>query len=155
MIKIKIHSFVDLITNSSTVIYTQATNYTIKCVKEMLEYILNLSPEYRHLKADDVFGFGIFMNVDKYLPNDNEFSREEENKYLDYIDNLIDDILSGKQKKPDWMTDCEDKVRDNGTYTDFNLYIHVKDKYASDKQFKSLKDMLLSLINCQEHYAEF
>jgi len=50
---IKIHSFVDLITNSSTEIYIEATEKTIQSIKEIIDNILLLgNSDYT---CDDLF----------------------------------------------------------------------------------------------------
>lgn len=53
-----IHSVVDLITNSSTVIYTEAHEGTIKTVKEIINLILKLGGN-KTLTADDLFTFSL------------------------------------------------------------------------------------------------
>ena len=58
MIIRNIHSVVDLITNSSTVIYTQAHEGTIKTVKEIINIILKLGGN-ETLTADDLFTFAL------------------------------------------------------------------------------------------------
>jgi putative lipoic acid-binding regulatory protein len=50
---IKIHSFVDLITNSSTEIYVAAGEHTVKAVKEIINNILLIGGS--KLIADDLF----------------------------------------------------------------------------------------------------
>ena len=54
LIKIKPHSFVDVITNSSSVTYVIATDSTVKIIKELLEEILKVANiSYNHI--DDIF----------------------------------------------------------------------------------------------------
>lgn len=43
VIVIKVHSFVDVITNSSTVIYVQSTESTVKTAKELIEKLLKVA----------------------------------------------------------------------------------------------------------------
>lgn len=50
---IAIHSFVDLITNSSTELYIQATDKTITSIKALIDNILKLGGS--ELKCDDLF----------------------------------------------------------------------------------------------------
>lgn len=54
---IKVHSIVDVITNSSTVIYTQADEGTIKSVKELINALLAIGKS--ELTADDLFEFSL------------------------------------------------------------------------------------------------
>jgi hypothetical protein len=69
-LKIKTHSVVDVITNSSTVIYTQAGEGTISAIKEMVNALLALGES--DLTADDLFNF--------------ELSDEEVNDWTGYGD---------------------------------------------------------------------
>ena len=56
-LKIKLHSFVDLITNSSTEIYIEATERTLASVKELVNDLLILTDPGTKLTADDLFTF--------------------------------------------------------------------------------------------------
>ena len=63
MLKVKIHSMVDVITNSSTVIYTYQDS--VKEAKELVQEVLSLSgiPD---MTPDDVFYYGVFCDDDIY-----------------------------------------------------------------------------------------
>lgn len=50
---IAVHSFVDLITNSSTELYIQATEKTVESVKALIDHILKLGDS--KLTCDDLF----------------------------------------------------------------------------------------------------
>ena len=52
-INLKIHSFIDIITNSSTEIYIQATSQTISNIKSLVNSILSIGGST--LKCDDIF----------------------------------------------------------------------------------------------------
>ncbi len=56
-LRIPIHSFVDLITNSSTEIYIQADESTISGIKDIVNGILLAAKS--ELKADDLFSFDL------------------------------------------------------------------------------------------------
>ena len=57
-LRVNVHSFVDVITNSSTVIYVQCTNETTKLAKDLIDTIL---------KAANVKQTAIpFLNIDNY-----------------------------------------------------------------------------------------
>ena len=58
MITIKIQSFIDIITNSSTEIYIQAGDFTIKGIKEIINTFLRFS-NCKDYNADDLFEFEI------------------------------------------------------------------------------------------------
>ena len=52
-ITLKIHSFIDIITNSSTEIFIQATDQTVKNIKTLIDSILAIGGST--LKCNDVF----------------------------------------------------------------------------------------------------
>ena len=54
-IHIKVHSFVDLITNSSSEVFIHATQNVIDSVYEFADFILKKDEKTSHLKATDVF----------------------------------------------------------------------------------------------------
>ncbi len=56
-IEILYHSFVDVITNSSTVIYVQVHDKTVELIKEFINHILKLGDS--KYSADDLFEFKI------------------------------------------------------------------------------------------------
>lgn len=68
-IKINIQSESDLITNSSTEIYTVCTEYTLDRLKDIVNSILEISGS--SLKADDLFTFELeeetYTKAAKYL----------------------------------------------------------------------------------------
>jgi hypothetical protein len=63
-LKLKVHSVVDVITNSSTVIYTQASEGTISSIKEMINALLALGES--DLTADDLFEFELSEGDDSW-----------------------------------------------------------------------------------------
>lgn len=56
-LRIKVHSVVDVITNSSTVIYTRADEGTISSLKDMINALLKIGNS--ELTADDLFEFSL------------------------------------------------------------------------------------------------
>lgn len=63
MWKFNIHSVVDVITNSSTVIFTNATNSTIKSFKGLIDAVLKMGQS--GLCADDLFIFELSKDDDE------------------------------------------------------------------------------------------
>ena len=65
-LEIKIHSFVDLITNSSTELYVEATAGTLKSIKNLIDNLIkSISPT---LSVDQLFDFELKTEVDdEYL----------------------------------------------------------------------------------------
>lgn len=70
---IPMHSFVDLITNSSTEIYIEATDKTIESIKALVDNILKLGGS--DLKCDDLFVIEI---------DEQEFEKRYEQSYEEY-----------------------------------------------------------------------
>ena len=112
--KLNIHSSVDLITNSSTTIFTYSSGSLGKLrelVNEMLK-VFNRTDTF-----DDIFYAKVFLDDDyRYLERDKDEYEKDENpcpriSHKD-LDLLIDDILSERIEKPRWMLDIEecDKV---------------------------------------------
>lgn len=64
-----LHSFVDVITNSSTMVYISADKSSIDSVKNFINKILKISNSDK--TADDLFEFEV--QYDKYLKEDYEY----------------------------------------------------------------------------------
>jgi hypothetical protein len=125
--KLKIHSVIDLITNSSTEIFTRSNN-SLEACKEMLNEILALLNIEK--KCDDIFCLNVLLDgVWLY-----EYEAEKHNLTKKDCKKLIEDIVCGKEEKPQWFIDVETSYDQNDT----TLHIHSKDpKYEN----------LISLIN--------
>lgn len=125
MFKIKIHSVVDVITNSSTTIFTYQ-NDSIEPAKELIDEILKLAG-ITDKKADDIFYFGVFCQEYEYI----EYIEEEciegfenfdnldwgspeydeaKQKNYDKLKGLFLSIMKGEIEKPDWMISVEDGI---------------------------------------------
>jgi hypothetical protein len=147
MFKINIHSIVDVITNSSTTIYTYQDN--VKEAKELLQEVLSLLGSKENV--DDVFGFGVFLDdTDYYIESLDErddvdgwddFNWEEKDIY---ISKLQLQIVKKEVHKPNWMIEIEkDMSEDSYEYAKgTSLHIHAK----NDK-FTSLAEKALAFLN--------
>lgn len=114
MIKLKLHSVVDVITNSSTVIYTYQ-NGCVEPAKELVNEMLKLSG-ITDKTADDIFYFGVFCDDDEYI---NILSEKGKSKPEDcpeitgtcvfktWFDDIVLRIMKGEISKPDWMEEAE------------------------------------------------
>jgi hypothetical protein len=112
MIKLKIHSIVDVITNSSTVIYTYQNS--TKQAKELVAEMLKLAGIDK--TPDDVFYYGVFNDEYRYeddLPEGVDF------------DSFVRDAISGEIENPEWL-DSDDEW--GSTY----LYLVPKDEKYSE-----------------------
>lgn len=117
MKSIKIHSMTDIITNSSTTIYTFSENSPKAC-REMIDAIFetfNIK-----MKCDDVLNLVVMMDSGYMYAEWLEHIGREVNNDLD---KLIEDVKSGKVEKPEWMFDCENKFSQHGGTS---LYISSK-----------------------------
>jgi len=148
MIKLNIHSIVDVITNSSTVIYTFQDSITE--AKELLQEILNLIGSGE--KVDDLFYFDVFLSdVDYYVErmedyfddgeNDEDFPKdwpEDWKEQRGYVERLQEKIMKGEIRQPNWMKSIYRSESSGST----SLHIIPKD----DKH-KTLVDKMLRFLN--------
>jgi hypothetical protein len=93
LIAIPIHSFVDLITNSSTEIYIQAKQKTVDTVKEIINHLLKIGNEGKPAySADDLFEISLFNTS---AADRKEYGEDDEERDCDTI------ILVVKEKYGD------------------------------------------------------
>ena len=141
-IKIKLHSTVDIITNSSTVIYTYQDG-SLAPVKELIDEMLKISGS--ELKADDCFYFGVFLDdTYEYLEDNSEapeLSKEE-------FSALKLSMLKGEIEKPKWMINVEDSENWNCYQKSTALEILPK-----DEKYSELANKLLNYLNSTSHEA--
>jgi len=155
--KINIHSIVDVITNSSTVIYTYQDS--IKEAKELVQEVLDISGIIDKT-PDDIFYYGVFCDDDTYFDSMDEedggvedcptidwnnnttkeqrdFQRVARNKWLD---DLELSIMKGEVAKPKWMEAAENDDC-NGFLPDTHLVLIPK-----DDKFKPLAEKIYKLL---------
>jgi hypothetical protein len=77
-IKINVHSFIDVITNSSTEIFISTHDKTITLAKELINGLLKVAKSEK--TADDLFE--LHTEEKLYLINYNEYDGDEEEKYI-------------------------------------------------------------------------
>ena len=135
--KIKLHSITDLITNSSTVIYTysEASEQALKDMITSIFKAFNIDK-----KCDDVFKLVVTME-DTYDYSDKIAELEEPIAELEglkddasyqKIEDTLKDVLSGKIEKPQWMKQIEQQNEGYNGYrisTTLNI-IPLKPEYA-------------------------
>lgn len=126
---LKIHSFTDLITNSSTVIYTYSKGSLQACQEMIDEFFKEFGIQK---KCEDVFNLVVLLE-------DTEVYGECFDKWLekngidpDSIDfeETMDKVQSGEIEKPKWMIEAETKPKRDRwgepNRTDTYLYISAK-----------------------------
>lgn len=103
--KLKIHSVVDLITNSSTVIFTYSEG-SLSALKELVNEMLKSFNKTETF--DDVFYANVFLEDDYYYIDYSEkYYPELEMIDYNYLEDLKHKILIGEEEKPDWMIEAE------------------------------------------------
>lgn len=109
-IRIKIHSEVDVITNSSTTIYTQVRKGSIDTIKELVNTLLKMGGS--ELTADDMFTFEVVKEdisdaikdliidegiLEKYIGHEIDWRT---NEYREKREELYNKMLNGEYPKP-------------------------------------------------------
>jgi hypothetical protein len=125
--KVNIHSIVDVITNSSTTIFTYQNS--VEETKELVQAVLNLCG-IKDKTPDDIFYYGVFADKDTYLNycdyHDHEDEEDEPRnmpqinaKYgtpehkqeleirKKWLNDLKFSIIKGETSKPKWMESAE------------------------------------------------
>lgn len=144
MLKFSIHSMVDVITNSSTMIYTYQNS--VNEAKDLVQEILNLMG-ITDKTPDDIFYYGSFCepciyveylldemddddlkeiegyDIYKPLINDDDIDTD---KYFE--DNILMGIMKNEIPKPSWFSYAEER---GDFYPDTYLYLMPKEEKFS------------------------
>lgn len=126
-ILIPIHSFVDLITNSSSEVFVEATEKTVETVKDIINEVLKLQNSSK--TADDLFSFTLVMNDDRY--------NEETNKW--------------KVRQVDISTPEGKELYDNGMASESGA-VRVELKVTSKIESPDIKPIMDMLVNLHNTY---
>lgn len=127
IIKLRFHSMVHEITNSSTVIYTYSGG-CIEPVKEMINEFAKIDGANK--TADDMFYFGVFCDIDTYL--EHEYCDDGEPPVITtdttekHIEEFMEKVMKGEIEKPAWMTEVEESEGWSYYSPDTNLHILPK-----------------------------
>jgi len=152
MIKIKLHSITDLITNSSTTIFT----YSAGCIEPLKEMINEIAKTLGSDKTcDEMFDAVILCEdsdtyqsyVDNLIENDEDYP-EGVDESTD-IDKLFEDVKSKKVEKPKWFEDVEEDESRCDYYTpDTFLYLIPK-----DEKYRKMGELIESFLYSPSHEA--
>lgn len=149
---IQVHSATDLITNSSTIIYTYSKS-SIPVCKELIDEILRLLGEEK--KCDDVFVLSTLAEdytYQEFLDDDDEDhpKKRGQPKSSSEVDipKLMDDIMHGLIKKPKWMKDAEEKENYMGLPPSTNLCI-----VAKDPKYETLAELVVKFLGSADQEA--
>lgn len=138
---IPIHSNTDLITNSSTTIFTYSGGAE-KFAKEMInEFFKTFGIDK---KCEDVFNTVILCDSDEYSEHD-EFIPEGLD--TEDIDRLYENIISGKIQKPEWFKEVEEKENDYNNFPP-NTFLHLIPK---KEEYKNLGNLIQKFLYSTEH----
>jgi predicted transcriptional regulator len=170
-IKIKWHSVVDLITNSSTVLYTYSGG-----VDKILEELFNEQRKVFNIKETltDIFHISILCEEHEYydylterldildytedefrakfeLPEDIivSFKEYDHKSISSYIKSTIEAVKHNKIAKPKWMEEIE-KHEDYDSYLTPSTYIYL---IAKDEKYEAMAKMFDDLIYGTNHDA--
>lgn len=151
MFKFSFHSIVDVITNSSTVIYVYQDD--IKVTKELVQEILKLM-NITGKSPDDVFYYGVFCENEHYSEFLDEREEEQPNCWdtLSYkeqeelISSLKSFIMKGEKEKPRWMEEAEE----NEDGWEYSRYLHLIPK---EEKYEKLAEKMKEFLSSPDHTA--
>jgi hypothetical protein len=143
-IKFNLHSIVDVITNSSTVIYTIQKDTEV--VKQLVAEVLELMGR-TDLTPDDVFTYN--TSVDDYYYVDRAYDEElpediydEEGIINDHkLENYVEKFLSGEIEKPEWAKNIENS-------SEMSVYMSLTPK---SEEFAKLGQRIISVLNSTDY----
>lgn len=155
MFKIKFHSVIDVITNSSTEIYSWYDGSVSAC-REMLEEIFKVFGVEE--KVDDIFY--IHLSYDYYIYidyiSDNKLENEFENypnnwsEQNEYVKDFVEQVYSGKISKPKWMDDAENAENYSGRTPSNEFTILTK-----KPEYKELAKKIEKFLYSPDSEAEY
>lgn len=138
-LRLRLHSSVDLITNSSTVIFTYSEG-SIPKVKELVNEILKMFNQ--SLTFDDVFNAETFCEDSVYSESE-EYPLESDVEFLE----LKEKILKGEIEKPQWMREIEEDEEIYYGYRE-STYLEL---YPKDKQYEELSKKIINFLYSTNH----
>lgn len=143
---LKIHSMVDVITNSSSVTYVTAGSGSITKVKELVNNLLTFSDSDK--KADDLFDFKLEPDEDEVKDaRMNELKNEYDGDWKE-LKEIYEEIEKGEREIPEWWDTCFE----NKEYS--NTYIRVRAK-VNDKNVEQCAKILSNLNNLFDYESSY
>lgn len=140
LVKVNFHSAVDVITNSSTTIFTYSGGCDEKA-KELIDEFLKVLGSDK--KSEDMFWMGIFLDdFDPFFDDLEEpelLSPELKKVYnmgyseqREWAEEQVQKILKGEIEEPDWMKEAEDRENYDGFTGETTFYILAKEEKYND-----------------------
>ena len=151
-VKVNLHSAVDVITNSSTTIFTYSGGCDEKA-KELVDEFLKVLGSDK--KSEDIFWMGVFLdNFDLFfddLEEDEDIDNPEFKKVFEmgyseqreWAEEQVQKILKGEIERPEWMKEAEDHENYDGFTPQTTFYILAKEEKYNDLA-KSISEFLYS-----------
>ena len=162
MNQIAIHSITDLITNSSTTIYTHSDR-SPKAMIEMIDGIFKVFGINK--KCEDVFDISVEISdpeciterVIDYLCDDpttvpeDFYNQDIDEDLFNKLDKLYNDIFDNGAEKPDWLVAAEKIIIDNMDYEPSNsLQITAK-----QPEYEEIAQLIINFLYSTNHSAGY
>lgn len=145
--KLKIHSGVDLITNSSTIIFTYSEG-SLSALKDLVDEMLKTFGKIE--KFDDVFAADVFLDdIEQYVEYLQNKYPDLDDIDSDYIEQLKQRILIGQEEKPQWMFEVENC---NYNWQEYRRSTCLE-IIPKDEKYKQLASLLLTYLYSTDHEA--
>jgi hypothetical protein len=148
--KIPIHSVTDLITNSSTTIFTYSEGSEI-ALCEMIDEIFKIFGINK--KCEDVFDTVILCNdsykYSEYIDELEESELPEGITKETNINELFNDVQKGKVIKPDWFKTVESSENSYDYFTP-STYLNLVPKLP---EYEKLADLVTNFLYSTNHDA--
>lgn len=136
MVKIKLHSLIDLITNSSTEIFVNSENSLEACKNLVNEFLKTVDST---LTCDDMFKLSIEMEECTVVDYREYIQYEyEDDEDLGEKLQMFDQYVKGKIEEPDWWEG--DRIQS---------FLVIKPK---DKKYKKLAELFKEFLYSPEYY---
>ena len=147
MTTINIHSTVNLITNSSTVIFTYQQN-SLNELKNLVNEMIRVFDPNSEMTFDDLFYANVFADVDTYsnFLDNTDVHSEFANLTHKEIENSIQQVLTNEIEKPKWMIDAEHERDLKDTTLDLK---------PKDEKHQELANRLLRYLNSADHESSY
>lgn len=148
MFKISFHSVCDLITNSSSTIFSWYDGSVNAC-KELINEILQTFGVDK--TADDLFFIGAFADdMSYYAYNHDESAQDIPEMSYETEEQLIKQILRGEIEKPEWMINLETQAKEYDNYNDISFYIEAK-----EPQYEVIAEKIKAFLYSPSHQEAY
>lgn len=145
VLSVPIHSATDLITNSSTVIFTYSEG-SKGILADMINELFTTFGIDK--KCEDVFDSVVLCDDDykyiEYLENNEVEGANKEN-----VVQLYEDVKAGKVEKPDWFKEVEEQ-EDSWSYYTPSTYLYLIPK---EEKYAKLAGLIKSFLYSTDHEA--